>query len=84
MSEPEWMKKISNESMCTYYYALFIAACVFAGLSLLNMVLVIPLMRLPKGVVIAATLLNLLVLGLAVVNAMFLYMLCDRALVARR
>ena len=83
MAEPEWTKSISSNAVCTYYYILFIANAVIAALTLLVVFGVLPFMRLPKGVLISNSIMSILLLALAVVNSLFLYLLCDRALLAQ-
>ena len=83
MSEPEWTKRISSNTICTYYYILFIANAIIAALSIVVMFGVLPFLRLPKGVLISNSIMSIFVLGLAVVNSLFLYLFCDRALLAQ-
>jgi hypothetical protein len=80
MAEPEWTKTISSNAVCTYYYILFVVNCVIAALTLVMIFGVLPFMRLPKGVLISNSITSILLLALAVVNSLFLYLLCDRAL----
>ena len=80
MREPEWMKKISSNAVCGYYYVIFIFNAIIAALSILLMVFVLPFLGMPKGVMLGQTLVSTLVLGLAVANSLFLYILCDRSL----
>lgn len=80
MGEPEWMKKISSGAVCGYYYVIFIFNAIIAAVSLFLMIFVLPFLGLPKGAMMGQTLLSALVLGLAVANSLFLYILCDRSL----
>ncbi len=80
MSEPEWMKKISSNTVCTYYYIIFIFNAIIAAVSIFLMIFVLPFLAMPKGAMLGQTLLSALVLGLAVANSLFLYILCDRSL----
>lgn len=80
MAEPEWTKKINSRVVCGYYYILFVINAVLAVLSVLFMVGVLPFLALPKGVLISNGVLSLFVLALSVVNSLFLYLVCDRAL----
>lgn len=83
MSEPEWTKGISSNAVCTYYYILFIVNCIIAALTLIMIFGVLPFLRLPKGVLVSNSIMSILLLALAVVNSLFLYLLCDRALLAQ-
>lgn len=80
MGEPEWMKKIPSKTVCGYYYVIFIFNAVIAALTMFLMVFVLPFLGLPKGVMLGQTLVSALVLGLAVANSLFLYIVCDRSL----
>ena len=80
MGEPEWTKKINSRVVCGYYYILFVINAVLAVLSVLFMVGVLPFLALPKGALISNGVLSLFVLALSVVNSLFLYLVCDRAL----
>ena len=83
MTAPEWTKKISNSAVCTWYYILFIANCVIAGIALLYVVGIMPFLRLPKGLMISQGFTTLISIAIVVVNALFLYLLCDRSLLEK-
>lgn len=80
MPAPEWTKKISSNAVCNWYYILFIANCVIIGLVLLYMFGVMPFLRLPKGVLIGQGFTALISGAIVIVNALFLYVMCDRSL----
>lgn len=84
MREPEWTKDISNDAVCTYYYILFVINCIIAALTLIMIFGILPFLRLPKGALISNSIMSILVLALAVVNSLFLYLICDRALLGQR
>jgi hypothetical protein len=74
--EVDWTKEISNESICTYYYYIFIVTAVVSGLLLVSNLWTItrsPKMALP-------VLMTVPTLVLAVVNTLFIYIVCSRAL----
>ncbi len=74
--EVDWTKEISNESICTYYYYIFIITAVVSGLLLVSNLWTLsrnPKMTLP-------VLMTLPTLVLAVVNTLFIYIVCSRAL----
>ena len=83
MEAPEWTKKISSNAVCTWYYILFIANCVIAGIALLFVVGVMPFLRLPKGIMIGQGFMAFVSISIAIVNALFLYLMCDRALLEK-
>lgn len=81
-SEPQWMKSISSNSICTYFYVLFLLVAVAAGVVVL----------MDFGVILGSggrrgwTLLlrSLVALALPLLNALFLYVLCARSLLERK
>jgi hypothetical protein len=80
MAEPEWTKRISNRVVCGYYYLLFLINAIIAVFSVLFLIGVVPFLNLPKGMMISNGFMGILVLALAVVNSLFLYLVCDRSL----
>lgn len=74
------MKNIRSSTVCNYFFVIFIFTAIIAGASLIVMVFVLPFLGLPKGALIGQTLSSALVLALSVTNALFLYILCDRAI----
>jgi hypothetical protein len=77
---PEWTKKIKSTAVCNWYYILFVANCIIAGIALLFVIGVIPFMRIPKGMMIGQIFTTVISIAIALVNALFLYIMCDRAL----
>lgn len=76
-SEPEWTKGIKSETVCRYFYILFFIVAVLAGLVVLADVSLA--IRAPKvGLMVALRTLPALLL--AILNALFLYILCARSL----
>lgn len=75
--EADWTKGIPTETVCQYFYVLFIIVAVYAGIIILvDIYLVVKAPRIGWG----ATLRTLPVLAIAVANALFLYLLCARSL----
>ena len=75
--EAEWTKGIPTETVCQYFYTLFIIIAVYAGFVLvMDVYLVVRAPKLGWG----TTLRTLPLLALAVANALFLYILCARSL----
>jgi hypothetical protein len=75
--EADWMKEISNETVCGYFYYVFLITAVLAALVLFWELSVVA--RSPKAG-IAGILRTLPTLVLAVVNTLFIYIICSRAL----
>jgi hypothetical protein len=74
--EADWMKDISSESICTYYYYVFVITAIVSGLLLVWQLSEIS--RKPK--LATPVLMTLPTLVLGVVNTLFLYIICSRAL----
>jgi len=78
--ETEWMKQISNESICNFFYVFFVVYAVFAVLSLVSFVGVFTFMKVPKGLLVSHGVQAFISLGIATTMMLFLYLICDRAL----
>jgi len=76
--EIETTKGISNETVCNYFYVLFIIVSILAGLGLINDVRIGMMLRPSMG--IPLILRSVVVLSLAVANTLFLYIMCARSL----
>jgi hypothetical protein len=78
-SEPEWSKKISSETMCTWFYAFAIINAIGAGIGLLAVVVYLfgsksPNVALAVGLIIPSV--------IAFFHFWFAYGVCQRALVS--
>lgn len=76
-TEPEWTKSISNQTICTYFYVMFILIAAVAGIGVLVDLMV--LVQKPKigGMMLLRSLPGFAV---AVLQALFLYIICARSL----
>ena len=78
---PAWTNKISNSMICNYFYIFFVIFAVWAGLSLLAGVWVFASRRsMTFGMLIALIINIILSFGISATTALFLYLICDRAL----
>jgi hypothetical protein len=77
MNESELTKKVSNDTVETYYYVLFWVVAVLAGLVILMELYVLAVSP-KRGVALLLRTAPTLILGVA--NALFLYILSARAL----
>lgn len=75
--EADLTKGISNETVCTYFYVMFFIAAVVAGISVLLDVVV---MTKKPAVGLQLLLRSAPMLVIAVLNALFLYIICARSL----
>jgi hypothetical protein len=74
--EADWMKDISSETICTYYYWVFVITTIFVAIILIFQFSAIA--RNPKSA--TSILLSMPALILGVVNTLFIYIICSRAL----
>jgi hypothetical protein len=82
--EPAWMKDIKSETVCDYFYIIYIAVVVIAILQLITMVSGFFVLKGSMGMRTVLFLMGLLPLAFMVVNSLFLYILCDRSLLEEK
>ncbi len=79
------MKSISNTTVCGWFYFLFVWQSVMAAFAILG-IFGIAFMGgqfgLSKGMRLTQILVMIVTAGIAVASALFLYLICDRALIA--
>lgn len=80
MSSPQWTDKISDNVLCGYFYVFFIIFSVWAGLSLLGGVWIFATTKMTFGMLVAIIFNILLSFGISATSALFLYLICERAL----
>jgi hypothetical protein len=78
--EPQWMKQISNELVCNFFYVFFVVYAVIAVISLVGVIGIFTFLKVPKGQLGAIGIQGLIGLALATTQMLFLYLICDRAL----
>lgn len=76
-TEKDFAKGISNETLCQYFYVMFIIISVMVGLVIVADIVL--LWRRP-GQMMSVLLRTLPTSVLAIVNSLFLYLLCSRSL----
>jgi hypothetical protein len=81
--EPAWMKDIKSETVCDYFYVIFVAVVVIAVLQFVTMISGFFVIKGSMGMRVLLFLMGLLPLALMVANSLFLYVLCDRSLLAK-
>jgi hypothetical protein len=77
---PEWTNKISNNVLCGYFYVFFVVFSVWAALSLLGGVWIFATTKMSLGMLVAVIFNILLSFGISATSALFLYLICERAL----
>ena len=74
------MKDIKDETVCDYFYVIFVAVVVIAVLQLVTMISGAFIMKGSMGMRVVLFLMGLLPLAFMIANSLFLYILCDRSL----
>ncbi len=80
MAAPQWTDKIADSVLCNYFYVFFIIFSVWAGLSLLGGVWIFATTKMSLGMLIGIIFNILLSFGISATSALFLYLICERAL----
>jgi len=75
-----WMDKISNEVVCGYFYVFFLVFSVWAGLSLLGGIWIFSSSKMNLGQMVSILFNIILSFGISATSALFLYLICERAL----
>lgn len=73
----DFAKSISNETLCEYFFIVFVLISVFAGIAVLTTVVL--LWKRPAQLGMALLQMAPSV-AIAIVNSLFLYLLCSRSL----
>ena len=80
MAKQSWMDSISNEVVCGYFYIFFLVFSVWAGLSLLGGIWIFASSKMSAGQLVYIMFNIILSFGISATSALFLYLICDRAL----
>jgi len=75
-----WTDKISNEVVCGYFYIFFLVFAVWAGLSLLGGIWIFSSSKMNVGQMVSILFNIILSFGISATSALFLYLICERAL----
>ena len=75
-----WTDKIPDSALCGYFYIFFIIFSVLAAISVIGGVLIFATTKLPIGSLIALLFNVILSFGISATSALFLYLICERAL----
>ena len=82
MWEPEWFKTIPNDTICGYFYIMFLIVAVAAAIIVFADLSYIVSSRGRGGFMLLLR--SLVALALPLINALFLYILCSRSLLGRK
>ena len=80
MKTAQWTDKISDSTLCNYFYVFFVIFSVWAALSLLFGVWVFATSKMSAGMMAGLIVNILLSFGISATSALFLYLICERAL----
>ncbi len=80
MTAPQWTDKIASSTLCNYFYVFFIIFAVWAALSLLGGVWIFATTKMSFGILVGVIFNILLSFGISATSALFLYLICERAL----
>ncbi len=81
--EPEWTKAIPSETVCNFFYFFFVLYAVIAIFGIIAVVYTAVVAKnIPKMLFLPLILQGLLPTAVAVVGALFHYLVCSRALLS--
>jgi len=75
-----WTDSITNSTLCGYFYIFFLLFAFFAVLSILSAVYMLSTTKLTGGLVLTLLFAKLISFGISGTAALFLYLICERAL----
>ena len=79
-STHQWTDKIADSTLCNYFYVFFIIFAVWAAVSLLGGVWIFATSKMSIGILIGVIFNILLSFGISATSALFLHLICERAL----
>ena len=82
--EAEWMKNISSETVCNFFYIFFVVNAVFVALAILGLIGMAGFAKKLGMGGIATGFYGVLLAALAATQTLFFYLICDRALLASK
>ncbi len=80
MTPPQWTDKISDNVICSYFGVFSMVYAILAAITLLGGILLFTMIKMPFTVLLKHSFTNIVVFGLAITQALFLYLICERAL----
>jgi len=79
-SKGTWMDSIASSTICNYFYIFFVIFSVFAAISLIGGIGIFATTKMTGGQLIGMIFNVLLSFGISATSALFLYLICERAL----
>jgi hypothetical protein len=80
MNPPKFTEKISDNTLCNYFYIFFVIFSVWAGLSLVAGIYLFSTTKFSASMLFALIVNVLLSFGISATSALFLYLICERSL----
>ena len=80
MGLSDLLNSVSNTSLCTWFYVMFILNCVVAVIMLIRVVHMLSVVKAGLGLGSITFILALVSITIPLVNGAFFYALCDRSL----
>ena len=82
--EPNWTKSIPSKFICDVYYFFFVIYAIIAVLSLVGTVGIVFAAKLPKALAVSVGFQGVIGGSISAVLALYMYLICDRALLSRK
>jgi hypothetical protein len=79
-AKKQWTDTITSRVICDYFYIFFVIFSVMAAISFIGGVYIFTTTKMPFGILMAIIFNILLSGGVYSITALFLYLICDRAL----
>lgn len=75
-----WTENIADSTLCGYFYVFFIIFSVWAALSLIGGIWIFVSAKVSFGILMHIIFNTLISFGISATSALFLYLICERAL----
>jgi len=76
----DWTEAIADSTLCGYFYIFFIIFSIWAALSLIGSIWIFASAKISFGLLMTLVFNNLISFGISATSALFLYLICERAL----
>ena len=83
-NEPDFLKKISNTTVCTWFYILFVVNAIVAIVAIISAAYMSLVIKVNVGYKLLYFVMYSLAIAVPLINATFYYVLCERALPAKK
>lgn len=83
-NEPDFLKQISNTTVCTWFYILFVVNAIVAIVAIISAVYMSLVLKVNVGYKLMYLVMYSLAIAVPLINATFYYILCERALPAKK